>query len=107
LDGRYTYSNILRIDRTQGANNNWQVYPTQVQKGGNINLAINSGEAKNVHAIMTNVSGQKISGVSLQLQKGVSVHGCTVANVPAGTYFLSVYDETGAKTLDTKRIIVQ
>lgn len=107
LDGHYTYSNILRIDRTQGSNSNWQAYPTQIQKGGNINLAINSADAKNVHAIMTNASGQKISDVSLQLQKGISLHGFAIANVAAGTYFLSVYDETGAKMLDTKRIIVQ
>lgn len=107
LDGHFTYSTILRIDRNQAINSNWQVYPTQVQKGGNINLSISSVDAKNVHAIITNASGQKISDVSLQLNKGISVHSCAIPNAASGTYLLSVYDEAGVKMSDTKKIIVQ
>jgi hypothetical protein len=103
LDGHFTFSNIVKVDR-QRRGNGWIAYPNPVMNGGNINLAIHSIITQKAHLVLTNSAGQRVWGSDLSLPKGTTTYRFSVGNLPAGTYYLALYETSGAMITNVKKI---
>jgi hypothetical protein len=107
LDGHFTFSDILRFDLQKQSRNSWTAYPNTVQKGGSITLTILSIIPQKAHLVLSNSAGQRVSGSYLSLHRGTATYSFNVGNLPAGTYYLTLYETGGAMITEVKKIQIK
>jgi hypothetical protein len=107
LDGHFTFSDILRFDLQKQSRNSWTAYPNTLQKGGHITLTILSIIAQKAHLVLSSSAGQRVSGTYLSLHKGTTTYSFNVVNLPAGTYYLALYQTGGAMITEVKKIQIR
>jgi hypothetical protein len=107
LDGHFSFSDILRINRQRPKENSWTVYLNPVQNGDHITLTIISLTSQKANLVLTNSTGQRVLSTNLSLQKGTTTYSFSVGNLPAGTCYLTLYEPGGARIGDGKKIQIK
>ena len=100
LDGRFTYSPILKIG-TASSGPAVSVYPNPYQQ--QLVLTVNASEAEKAQLIVTDMSGKVLQRGSLSLQKGANSFPLTsMTRLNKGIYLLHI---TTSKQRQTLRVV--
>ncbi len=107
LDGRFSYSDILKVNRQRPEEHSWTAYPNPVHNGDRLTLTIVSLASQKAHLALTNSTGQRVWSTDLSLQKGTTTYRFSTGNLPVGIYYLALYDTDGARIAGGKKIQIE
>lgn len=100
-DGKFSYSNILRVPFIES--NDVKIYPTITVKGGSLMIDIGQAEIKNAEYIIADASGKTIQSNKLSIQQKTTI--VLSSRLSAGIYYLKLHD--GEALLKQTSFIIQ
>lgn len=103
-DGTFVYSTIIRVS-TNCAGEIFQVFPNPVSKN-DLNIQLTSSIQGKVKVIFTNVLGQQFLNSTQSIVFGFNNISVPLKNLANGTYFISLFDETGQKVGSTQKVVL-
>jgi hypothetical protein len=101
-DGRFQYSNIIKIATPKKAIVVGRVYPNPTS--GKINLQVIAENRKILTVAVFDLLGKKLANINFAVEQGVTEQSISVTALATGTYFIQVKDENGVVVQKSKFI---
>lgn len=107
-DGKYTYSNVLRVNIATTVSDNLQVYPNPVISN-NVNLKVQLFTDQNVQVRITDMLGSIVyKSAAIKLFAGSNLLNLTQSiNLNKGTYVVQLFSDTNKTIIGISKMIVQ
>lgn len=107
-DGSIVYSKIVALSmQCDGVSSGWYLFPSLVQAGTNITVALNATEQlKTAKLIITNTAGQKVLDRDIILTHSKGNYSIPSTDFTSGTYVVSIRDEYSLPLGESKKFVV-
>lgn len=103
-DGRFTYSNIIRIKTTKKDMALTGMYPNPVKT--RVNLELYAGKEQKVKVRIFSILGQPVLNTAINLLKGVNEYELGLTELSPGVYFIQLVNDQNI-VIQSARIVKQ
>ncbi len=87
-DGRFTYSNIIKLTASAGYKNTLEVKP--IPASSDLTITVKALETYKSTIEIINIKGQIVFKKGIQIYKGFNIASIDVGNLPRGSYLLRI-----------------
>ncbi|MFD1003583.1 T9SS type A sorting domain-containing protein [Ohtaekwangia kribbensis] len=106
FDGRYSHSNVVRIENTNSKGSSMVVYPNPSQLSGKLMVRVNADQVTGIYMVITHVSGRTIFSDYVTLNEDLEIDLYNLDSgyaLERGVYFVSI---TSGGLKETQKLII-